>query len=256
MKINEVILTEEQLEELNLKGLGTGIGKAIGGVAGGVVQGAKNVWTGMKQGYSGAQKALAPDNGTGTPQPTSASNAADPADSGTTPASGEPAATASTAQAPAAAPAGAPPAQADAEPPATPAVEKQSKIGVGQINKIVPTLRTRDLQSVKKTVDDTIAKKATTKPAAAPAQQSAAAKKSAQPAAPKNNVLKLPGKAAPGAVATTSNQQVGTPSATGGDTLQTPTGQIHKGNPNNPNVKAQRGAANEGFQSRFLGMEI
>ena len=123
MKINEVILTEEQLEELNLKGLGTGIGKAIGGVAGGVVQGAKNVWTGMKQGYSGAQKALAPDNGTGTPQPTSASNAADPADSGTTPASGEPAATASTAQAPAAtastaqapaaAPAGAPPAQAE-----------------------------------------------------------------------------------------------------------------------------------------------
>lgn len=62
MKINELIVENEQLDELNLKGLGTGLGKAIGGAAGGVVQGAKNVWSGMKQGYAGAQQALAPDN--------------------------------------------------------------------------------------------------------------------------------------------------------------------------------------------------
>jgi len=36
---------------------------------------------------------------------------------------------------------------------------QQSKIGVGQINKILPTLRTRDLASVKKTLDATLAKK-------------------------------------------------------------------------------------------------
>lgn len=51
---------------------------------------------------------------------------------------------------------------------------QQSKIGVGQINKIIPTLRTRDLLSVKKNVDTTLAAKqkapapaATTAPAAA-----------------------------------------------------------------------------------------
>jgi len=66
MKINELLVENQQLDELNLKGLGTGIGKAIGGVAGGVVQGAKNVWTGMKQGYAGAQQALAPDDAGGT----------------------------------------------------------------------------------------------------------------------------------------------------------------------------------------------
>jgi hypothetical protein len=36
---------------------------------------------------------------------------------------------------------------------------QQSKIGVGQINKILPTLRARDLASVKKTLDATLAKK-------------------------------------------------------------------------------------------------
>ena len=59
-------------------------------------------------------------------------------------------------------------APATSAPVATP---QQSKIGVGQINKIIPTLRTRDLLSVKKNVDTTLAVKqkqpepaATTKP--------------------------------------------------------------------------------------------
>ncbi len=60
------------------------------------------------------------------------------------------------------APADAKPAAPGAEPPATPAVQQQSKVGVGQINKIVPTLRVRDLKSVQKTVDATLAKRGQT----------------------------------------------------------------------------------------------
>ena len=85
--------------------------------------------------------------------------AADPTAQAPTQSGAEPTATTTPAAAdtttPAAAPASAP-AQAGAEPPATPAAEKQSKIGVGQINKIVPTLRVRDLKSVQKTVDTTL----------------------------------------------------------------------------------------------------
>jgi hypothetical protein len=42
-----------------------------------------------------------------------------------------------------------------------PAAKKQAKIGLGQINKILPTLRTRDLLSIQKTVVNTIAGKQT-----------------------------------------------------------------------------------------------
>lgn len=42
-----------------------------------------------------------------------------------------------------------------------PAAEKSAKIGLGQINKILPTLRTRDLLSIQKTVVKTIAGKQT-----------------------------------------------------------------------------------------------
>lgn len=236
MKINEVILTEEQLDELNLKGLGQGVGKAIGGVAGGVVQGAKNVWSGMKQGYAGAQQALAPDQpaqqaaqqpagqqpaqqttGRTLPAQTGGSGevasnnllaraaqgtAQDPAQQQApaqpqvwpkdpktganvkfNPDTGEKFASPADSQAYLDAKAKEAPAQAQqpaAQPAAQPAgqqaaADQQAKVGVGQINKIIPTLRTRDLQSVKKNVDATIAKK-TKQPAAAPAAQ--------QPAAP------------------------------------------------------------------------
>lgn len=56
-----------------------------------------------------------------------------------------------------------PDATAAVEPPPTPQAEKQSKVGVGQINKVIPTLRVRDLTSVKKTVDNTLAKRQSTK---------------------------------------------------------------------------------------------
>jgi hypothetical protein len=52
---------------------------------------------------------------------------------------------------------------ATVEPPPTPQAEKQSKVGVGQINKVIPTLRVRDLTSVQKTVDNTLAKRQSTK---------------------------------------------------------------------------------------------
>jgi hypothetical protein len=55
------------------------------------------------------------------------------------------------------------PAQPGAEPPPTQQAEKQSKIGVGQINKIVPTLRVRDLKSVQKNVDATLQKRSQVK---------------------------------------------------------------------------------------------
>ena len=58
------------------------------------------------------------------------------------------------------------PATPGAEPPPTPQAEKQSKIGVGQINKIVPTLRVRDLKSVQKNVDTTLSKRGQKQPTA------------------------------------------------------------------------------------------
>jgi hypothetical protein len=76
MRINEIILEDEQLDELSLKGLGTGIGKVPGAIAGGVVQGAKNIWQGAKQGYAAGQAALAPDS-----QPAPAASGSAPATS-------------------------------------------------------------------------------------------------------------------------------------------------------------------------------
>ena len=180
MRINELILEQQQLDELSLKGLGTGLGKAVGAVAGGAVQGAKNVWSGAKQGYQAAQQAMAPDGadtssaasgGWGTPTPTApapTTNTTAPANTG---GPGEVAsnnllarAQQGTTQDPAAqtttttpAPAPTTPAPTTTEPPVDPKVDQQSKIGVGQINKIIPTLRTRDLNSVKKNVDATLA---------------------------------------------------------------------------------------------------
>jgi hypothetical protein len=74
----------------------------------------------------------------------------------------EPAATTSAATSASAAPA------TDA-PVANPAAEKAAKIGVGQINKIIPTLRTRDLKSLQANLEKTIASKQKAAPAAPPA---------------------------------------------------------------------------------------
>ena len=110
---------------------------------------------------------------------------------------GEPAAEPADTSAPAAAPAATtsapaattpPPAAdaapADAAPAANPEAEKAAKIGVGQINKIIPTLRTRDLKSLQANLEKTIASKQKAAPAAPPADAAAApAAPAAEPAA-------------------------------------------------------------------------
>jgi hypothetical protein len=97
---------------------------------------------------------------------------------GFTPGQGEqPAAAASTTAAPAANP---------AAPTADPAAEKAAKIGVGQINKIIPTLRTRDLMSLQANLEKTIA----SKKKAAPAAPAADATTTTAPAAPGSDAAK------------------------------------------------------------------
>jgi hypothetical protein len=277
MKINELLVESEQLDELSLKGLGTGLGKAVGGVAGGIAQGAKNIWSGMKQGYAGAQQALAPDDsdasgtapttgGTTTPAatPPATGGTSTPATGGGqapaggttdqlttalgfTPQTGQSAAAPDAAtQAriaaapqgydgetgkPNAAPAGQPTAPADG---ASPAADQQSKVGVGQINKIIPTLRTRDLNSVKKTVDATLAKK---QPAAPTAPEAPAATPPATPPAAPAPVKKP-----------SSRKKAAAPSQ-----AEIDADRARLMGPDN-------GGANESrvikFKSRFLGMDI
>lgn len=87
---------------------------------------------------------------------------------------------------------------------ASPEVQ-QSKVGVRQINKLIPTLRKRDLLSVKKNVDNTLAGKSSIEP-------------------------KDTGKSAFGQMAgqlAGSNKK----SSTGGTITKTPTGQIHTAKP-------------------------
>jgi hypothetical protein len=84
MRIND-ILTESQLDEISLAGLGkaaTTAGKAVGSIPGGIVQGAKNFWQGAKQGYSDTQKAM--QNPTAAPVQQQRSRSAMPASGGVT----------------------------------------------------------------------------------------------------------------------------------------------------------------------------
>ena len=106
-----------------------------------------------------------------------------------------------------AAPASGTAAPAGGEPPATPAADQASKVGVGQINKIIPTLRTRDLTSVKKTVDATIAKKAKPAPAAGTADSGALANMANQLSGNKPNTM------ANAPVSKTNKAKLGNPNA-------------------------------------------
>jgi hypothetical protein len=216
MRIND-LLTESNLSEGPIgqavaKGVG-GLAKGVGAVAGGIAGIPGAVKKGFKAGKTAVQgepNATAPaapatadqtqaapaDADTGiisqfkkgfakgrNPAAAADQTQAAPAAGTTQPASGLAAAqpAAETPPTAAAAPAATPaPAAAD------PAAEKASKIGVGQINKIIPTLRTRDLMSLQANLEKTIASKkktpATTAPAAAPAEQPAAG----QPAVKRN----------------------------------------------------------------------
>jgi hypothetical protein len=69
-----------------------------------------------------------------------------------------------------------------------PAADQQSMVGVRQINKIIPTLRKRDLLSVKKTVDNTLAGRGGA--AVAPTTAPVAAPTATPPAT--DNIVKMP----------------------------------------------------------------
>ena len=95
-----------------------------------------------------------------------------------------------------------------------PAADQQSTVGVRQINKIIPTLRKRDLLSVKKTVDNTLAGKSSIKPSVAASTTNTGSSAFGQ----------MVGQLSGGNKSTSS---------TGGTTTKTPTGLVHTAKPQN-----------------------
>jgi hypothetical protein len=192
MRINELLVESQQLDEGPFT---QAIGKVGGKIAKGVANIGKDLKTGFKAGYSGEQPpadaaaTTAPAAAAAPTQAAPVQKAAPAATSGvkqgltkafaaptaatTAPAAADPAATTPPAADTTAAPA------ATTAPAADPAAEKAAKIGVGQINKIIPTLRTRDLMSLQANLEKTIASKKKAAPAAPAAEPAAAA-----PAAP------------------------------------------------------------------------
>jgi hypothetical protein len=101
----------------------------------------------------------------------------------------------------------------EAEPEAStenPVAQQQSKVGVRQINKIIPTLRKRDLLSVKKNVDNTLNGRGGGTISAAPVDTGASAF---------------------GQMANTLSGANTSKSSTGGTTTKTPTGRVHTAKP-------------------------
>jgi hypothetical protein len=170
MKITELLVESQQLDE---GPFGQAVGKAVGGVAkgvGAVAGGIAGIPGAVKKGFQAGKAAVqgepAADTTQAEPAPAAPKKsggirgAIDQFKQGFAQGRGEPTATASTNTAA--------PTQASsaAAPAADPKADAQSKVGVGQINKIIPTLRTRDLMSLKKNLDTVIAKKSAEKPAA------------------------------------------------------------------------------------------
>jgi hypothetical protein len=216
MRIDD-LLTEQRLDEGPIgqtvaKGVG-GLAKGVGAVAGGIAGIPGAVKKGFKAGKAAVQGDPAAD--TQAAPATADQTQAAPADSGggiisqfkkgfakgrnptapaddqtaapTTQTSASGLASAQPAADTQAAPAqqAAAPAQAQpAAPAADPAADKASKIGVGQINKIIPTLRTRDLMSLQANLEKTIASKK--KAAPATQQEPVAATTQAAPAVKRN----------------------------------------------------------------------
>lgn len=156
MRINE-LLVEQQLDELGLGQVGRAIGKGVGGLAKGIgatVGGAVGAWDAAKQGYQAGRATVGGTGVTGQgPNATVGPNRTAP--SGTQPGTTTTPATQSTVQTTTPAQQTTPAALALNQQQA----DRQAKIGVGQINKIIPTLRTRDLQSLKKNLDTVMAQK-------------------------------------------------------------------------------------------------
>jgi hypothetical protein len=177
MRINELLVESQQLDEGPFT---QAIGKVGGKIAKGVSNIGKDLKTGFKAGYSGEQP---PTDAAATTAPAAAAPAKkagggfiDQFKKGFAQGRGEPAVDttadpAATTSAPAADAkpvATTPPPAADAAPAANSEAEKAAKIGVGQINKIIPTLRTRDLMSLQANLEKTIASKKKTAPVSQP----------------------------------------------------------------------------------------
>lgn len=149
MRINEVITESEQLDEL-----GAGLARGVGKLAGGIPGAAMGMWDAAKQGYADTRSAISGVTAAPAPSASRGGSAGSPSSGSAAGGAGGTAAGGSAGAAGAAG--GAPEAN-----------DQQAKIGVGQINKILPSLRLRDLQSVKKTLDAAIlAKSRTPAPAA------------------------------------------------------------------------------------------
>lgn len=144
MRINEIITESEQLDEVDWKAMPANLARGVGKLAGGALGAPVGMWNAAKQGYADTRDAISGVTST-SPSPS-----ARPSSGGGRP-SGGASGTGGTTGAAGGAGGGAPE-----------ATDQQAKIGVGQINKIIPTLRLRDLQSVKKTLDAAITAKSRT----------------------------------------------------------------------------------------------
>ena len=198
MKIAQLLeaqQTQQQLDELNWNNVGKSVGNAIGGVAkgvgavaGGAVGGVARAAQGIKQGYAAGKKAVGGNALKAAYQTTKGVARGEPIDA--------PNANAPQGEQPQSLVPQVQPNTGNGGQQETPAQIQQAKVGVGQINKIIPKLRTRDLQSVKKNVDATIAKKQK-QPAEQPnagAQQPNTAPQQQAPAAPqKGQTVNLSG---------------------------------------------------------------
>jgi hypothetical protein len=214
MRITELLVESQQLDEGPFT---QAVGKVGGKIARGVANIGKDLKTGFKAGYSGEEppadtaapaadpaattqaapvKKAAPAKVAGTTAPAATPKTSggggfvDQIKKGFAQGRGEIAADTPTA----------PAAATTAAPAADPAAEKQSKIGVGQINKIIPTLRTRDLMSLQANLEKTIASKKKAPPAA-PAASAAPAS-----TAPAETPPSTPATTAPADVATTASE--------------------------------------------------
>jgi hypothetical protein len=201
MRINELLVESQQLDEGPFT---QAIGKVGGKIAKGVANIGKDLKTGFKAGYSGEQP---PADAAATTAPAQAAPVKKAAAATTQAAPVQKAAgggiidkikqgfTQGQATADPAAPV------AGAAPAADPAAEKQSKIGVGQINKIIPTLRTRDLMSLQANLEKTIASKKKAPPAAPAADPAATTTPPPADAAPATTTPPADAAAAPVAAA-------------------------------------------------------
>jgi len=154
MRIEE-LLVEQQLDEL---GIGQAIGKGVGGIAkglGAVAGGAAGAWDQAKAGYQAARSTVGGKNAPYAAQQAASQPA--PTNAGGTTTVGNNTTQGDTATMGTSKTVGTPPVASPNAPAANPAVaaqaDQQAKVGVKQINSIIPGLRTRDLKSIQNTIN-------------------------------------------------------------------------------------------------------